>query len=272
MKFNLAACLTLVLSAPVLAQQPAPNAASPDPLAGRPVEVSAQKRTLVERDFQGELRHPEPTAIEAAIALLDLRGEEKDRVDEVFTRRALILDRFVENNLDLLTRFGNAEHSTDGKEKFLLAVEAFGKLAPLRREGPLDQQVREALSPANASKFDALLRGYWNALAADDAKLKKPKGRLGVIADSKLKDLGKEIESAFHRAEKSGGVLYGYLFKSMKLTEDQSRRLHDLCATYSVGGLDNKDKASQAAFFLAVTQVLDKDQRRDFVKRLQGKK
>src|SRR5262249_37343741 len=154
-------------------------------------------------------------------------------------------------------RFGNAEHSTDGKEKFLLAVEAFNKLEPLRQRGPLDQQLRGAMSADHAAQFDRLCRQYWNALAEDDQKLEKPKGRIGVVTEAKIKDLGREVEAAFHRAEKSGGVLYGYLFRSMKLTEDQSKKLHQLCADYSAGGLDNKDKTAQGAFFINVSQILE---------------
>jgi hypothetical protein len=267
-----------VATAPAWAQDAAPRKpevaqpADEAPLAGHPVEATHEKATVVARDFQGNLRIPEPTLVEAAVKALKLEGEERDKVDAILTERAKTLDKFVEDNLDLIIRFGNAEHSTDGKEKFLLAVEAFNKLEPLRQRGPLDAQLRAAMSPANSAQFNRLLREYWNALADDDNKLLKPKGRIGIITDAKLKDLGREIESAFHRAEKSGGVLYGYLFRSMKLTDDQSKKLHDLCATYSMGGLDNKEKAAQAAFFISVTQVLEPEQRKEFGKRISGKK
>jgi hypothetical protein len=265
-------CAAACISSLALGQPQNTKPRESDPLAGHTVEAAPPRATLVDRDFEGQLRHPEPTAIEAAVALLKLEGPERNRVDDVLAARALYLEKFVGENLDLLTRFGNAEHSTDKREKFLLAVEAFTRLAPLRERGPLDAQVRSALSPDHAREFDRLLREYWNALAADDAKQPKPKGRVGVIADAKFKDLGKEIEAAFHRAEKSGGVLYGYLFKGMTLSDEQSKRLHELCATYSASGLDDKDKKAQGTFFLAVVQVLDQDQRRLFVQRLQGKK
>jgi hypothetical protein len=252
--------------------QPQPTPSDAAPLAGHAVETAPAKATLVERDFMGELRHADPTAVEAAVKLLTLAPDESDRVNKVLADRALALDNFVEQHLDLIIRFGNAEHSTDGKEKFLLAVEAFQRLAPLRERGPLDQQLKDAMSPDNAKAFDRLLREYWNALAEDDKKLPKPKGRLGVVAEAKFKDLGKEIEAAFHRAEKGGGILYGYLFQGMTLKDEQRQRLHELCATYSQGGLDNKDKKEQGTFFLAVVQILDQDQRKEFVKRTQGKK
>src|ERR1051325_9562478 len=167
----------------------AQEAKKPDeaPLAGRPVSTEPDKSTLVSRDFQGVIRLPEPTIVEAAVKALKLEGDEKDKVDAVLRARAIVLDQFVEQNLGLLTRFGNAEHSTDGKEKFLLAVEAFSKLEPLREKGPLDKQVKAAMSDSHGKEFDGLLRAYWDALAADDAKLPKPKGRIGVVMDAKLK-------------------------------------------------------------------------------------
>ncbi len=289
MKPGIIACMVTGLSLSALAQGPtqgqdqhqsrnapnqeqaAPKDQNADPLAGHRVEVAPATVTLVERDFQGTLRHPEPTILEAAAAKLKLEGDERERVDKVLLDRSRVLETFVEGNLDLLTRFNGFENSTDGKAKFYLAIEAYEKLAPLRERGPLDAQLRAAMSPENAAQFDRLLREYWNALVQEDRKEPKPKGRIGVIAGAKFKDLGKEIEAAYHRSERSGGVLYGYLFKSMTLSDDQSKRLHELCATYSVDGLDNKDKATQTTFFLAVTQVLEPDQRKVFVKRLKGK-
>jgi hypothetical protein len=287
MKPGIIACVVMGLSLPAFAQgqnsqpkkapshQAAPKDQEADPLAGplagHPVEVAPAKVTLVERDFQGNLRHPEPTALEAAVAKLKLEGDERERVDKVLLDRSRALETFVEGNLDLLTRFNGFENSTKGKEKFFLVIEAYDKLAPLRERGPLDAQLRGAMSAENAAKFDRLLREYWNALVQEDHKEPKPKGRIGVVSEAKFKDLGKEIEAAYHRSERSGGVLYGYLFKSMTLSDDQSKRLHELCANYSMGGLDNKDKTTQTAFFVSVTQVLEPDQRKVFVKKLKGK-
>jgi len=261
--------LIFTLLAALAQPQPQPDAA---PLAGRPVETVPPKSTLVERDFMGVLRPPEPTALEAAIKLLTLSPDETERINTILAARSLALDKFVEQHLDLIIRFGNAEHSTDKREKLMLAVEAFGNLAPLRERGPLDTQLKSALSRDNAKAFDRLLREYWNALADDDKRQPKPEGRVGIIAGAKLKDLGREIEAAFHRAEKGGGILYGYLFQGMTLKDDQRQRLHELCATYSQGGVDNKDKTQQGTFFLAAVQILDQEQRKVFVKRIQGKK
>lgn len=285
MKPGIIACVVMGLSLPAFAQgqqdrtqdqtpnhkQASPKEQEADPLAGRRVETALEKVTLVERDFQGKLRPPEPTALEAAVAKLKLAGDERERVDKVLLDRSRLLETFVEGNLDLLTRFNGFENSANGREKFFLVIEAYEKLAPLREHGPLDAQLRGAMSPDNAARFDRLLREYWNALVQEDHKEPKPKGRIGVVAGAKVKDLGKEIEAAYHRSERSGGVLFGYLFKSMKLTDDQSKRLHELCANYSMGGLDNKDKTTQTAFFVAATQVLEPDQRKVFVKRLKGK-
>jgi hypothetical protein len=257
----------------ILAQsQPETKPAPPAPLAGHKVEQpQAPRPTIVERDFGGNIRRPEPTAVEAALAKLTLDDASRAKVDHILADRARILEAFVEKNLDLLTRFGAAENSSDGRDKFFLAVEAFQKLEPLRANGPLDQQVRDALPPDQAKEYNRLLREYWNALAEEDSHTPKPKGRVGIIIDEKLKDLGREIEAAFHRAERSGAVLYGYLFTGMTLSPEQSKRLHELCASYSAMGVDTADKKLQGTFFLAVTQVLEPDQRKAFVKRIKGK-
>src|SRR5882724_8592014 len=100
----------VVLGAAGLLGQPEPGKAAA-PLAGHMVEGVAARESIVERDFQGKVRRAEPTPIEAAVSKLKLEGEAKEKVERVFAERALVLDRFVEQNLDLLTRFGGAEQA-----------------------------------------------------------------------------------------------------------------------------------------------------------------
>ena len=265
--------ILLVLAASLAQSQPEPKpVAERSPLAGHAVDQKPEARaTIVTRDFEGRVRRPDSTPVEAAVVELTLDAEARAKVDTVLAARARVLDEFVGKNLDLLTRFGAAENSTDAGDKLLLAVEAYQKLEPLRAQGPLDQQVRGALPPDQAKEYDRLLREYWTALAEEDSHATKPKGRIGVVLEEKMKDLGREIEAAFHRSERSGGVLYYYLFGSMTLTPDQSKRLHELCANYSMKGIDNQDKTAQGVFFLAATQVLEPEQRKAFVKKLKGK-
>jgi hypothetical protein len=241
------------------------------PLAGHPVQPQPARITILERDFQGKVRRADPTPTHAAVAALKLDTDTREKVDKILADRSRILEHFVEENLDLLTKLGGFEQAPP-RDKFLLAAELFQKLEPLRTSGPFDKQVRDCLTPDQARAFDNLLKEYWDAIVEEAKHAPKPKGRLGIIIEERLKDLGREVEAAYHRCEKSGAVLYGYLFKSMTLTNDQSKRLHELCANYSATGLDNKDKATQTTFFLSVTAILDADQRKLFVQRLQGKK
>jgi len=152
----------------------------------------------------------------------------------------------------------------------LLAFEAFGRTEALRENGPLDKQVRELLPADKAKQFDRLLRAYWNAIAAEDASTPKPKGRAGAVIDEKFKSLGREIEAAYKRCEKSGAILYHYLFDSMTLTDEQSKQLRSLCSQYSMNGIDNNDKKSQGAMLVAVMQILTPEQGAQLAKKFKG--
>jgi hypothetical protein len=259
--------LTVILVSTVL-QEPDP----PGALAGPRVAQSAKIATIVQRDLEGKVKRPEVPPEQAAAGALELDGVARANVDEVFAKRALVLDQFVGHNLGLLTRAVGVE-SAPGREKLLLALEVFQKLEPLRTKGPLDAQVRATLPEAARGAFDRLLSEYWDAIAAEGRRAQpKPKPRFAAVAEEKLASLGREIEAAYKRSEKSGGVLYAYLFGEMTLTREQEGKLRELCSVYAAKGIDNLEKKEQLAFFAAATAIWDKEQRPAFVKKLQGKK
>jgi hypothetical protein len=248
------------------AQQPQPDGA---PLSGPKVAGKAARPTIAERDLDGRVRRPEGSPEEAAARLLDLTPEHRAKLDAVFARRAHILERFIEDNLDLINRLTTAENAP-GKEKFALALETLDKSKDLRENGPLDEQVRSVLPDQERRRFNRLLKEYWEGIAAEDKQQGKPKGRIGAVIDEKFKSLGRELEAAYKRCEKGGGLLYHYLFDSIEVTPEQEKPLRKLCSNYTMGGLDNKDKKSQGLMFVSLMQVLTPEQGRQLAAKFKG--
>ena len=240
------------------------------PLAGPRVEpAKAERATLVIRDIDGKVRRPETSPEEAAARLLELDGPTRARVDALFAERARALEEFIEKNLDLILRLVTAE-SAPGREKFALVVEAIGKTESLRKNGPLEAQVRGLLSEGERREFDRLLKEYWGAIAAEDRRQPKPKGRVGAVLDERFKSLGREAEAAYKRCEKSGAILYHYLFDSIEVTDEQEKQLRSLCASYSMNGVDNNDKKAQGVMFASLVQVLTPEQGAELAKKFKG--
>jgi hypothetical protein len=239
------------------------------PLSGPKVVGKAERPTIAARDLDGRVRRPEGSPEEAAARLLELDAEHRAQVDVVFAQRAHILERFIEENLGLITRLTTAENAP-GKEKFALVLEALDKSKGLRKEGPLDEQVRRALPEGEHRRFNKLLKEYWDAIAAEDQQQEKPKGRIGAVVDEKFKSLGRELEAAYKRCEKGGGLLYHYLFDSIEVTPEQEKPLRKLCSHYAMGGLDNKDKKAQGLMLANLMQVLTPEQGQQLAAKFKG--
>jgi|GEM_PF-5560246 len=262
--------LAIVITVLLAQSQPGTQPTQPEaPLGGPKVIAKSAKPTIAARDLDGRVRRPEGSPEEAAAALLDLDKEPRAKLDALFARRAHTLDRFIENNLDLITRLTTAENAP-GREKFSLVLETLNKSQELRADGPLDAQVRALLPDVQRKRFDKLLKEYWAAIAAEDQAQPTPKGRVGAVVDEKFKSLGRELEAAYKRCEKGGGLLYHYLFDSIAVTPEQEKHLRKLCSNYAMGGLDNKDKKTQALALANLMQLLTPEQGQQLAAKFKG--
>lgn len=268
----LAAIVIPIVSVLTQVGQPEPPI-NPAPLSGPKVAEKTTRPTIAARDLDGRVRRPEGSPEEAAAKLLTLDNDARAKVDAVFAKRARILETFIEENLDLMTRLITAESAT-GKEKFALFAETLDKSKPLREDGPLDQQVRSALPEPERKHFDRLLKEYWDAIAAEDKAtpkdMGKPKGRVGAVIDEKFKSLGRELEAAYKRCERTGGLLYHFLFDSIDVTPEQEKQLRKLCSSYAMGGVDNKDKKAQGVMLANLMQILTQEQGQQLAAKFKG--
>jgi hypothetical protein len=226
---------------------------------------------------------PETTLEEAAVARLGLRGEgatpeersAAERIDRLLARRARVIEDFVFNNLDLLVQLDTAGHTDDKKDQARLLAEAFRRLAPVREDGTLAEQVRRALpDPPNPRReaFDQSLREFWEALVSDRQSRPKADGtypsRLEVIAGARLELLGKEIERSFQRLLTSGEFLYRLATRNLTLTPAQSRRIHSLIDDFYARTNGSPSEEDNRRLFVAVLASLDEDQRPVLIRNL----
>lgn len=252
-----------------LGEPPAPPPKEADALAGPKVTQGGEApRTLVVRDFDGNIRTPEPTVEEAAVALLDLSPAERKAVEKALSDRAAILDAIVLDNLALLGDAASAG-AASGKEKFRMGLKAYQVLEPLRDNGSLRKIIGRELTPENKERFEAVVDAYWDALVAErretpKADGKKP-GRLEIIAEARLAGLGKEIERSFQRVLMSGELIYKHATRGITLSEEQSEKIRGLLEDHMRETGGNADEKQNQKLALAILPLLTLEQQKVFV-------
>ncbi|MFM9995822.1 MAG: hypothetical protein ACKVU4_08480 [Phycisphaerales bacterium] len=275
---GVAAASALAVVVPAFARQAADPStpATPSASVTQPADALAGPRvrprgdelpTLVESDYEGKVKRLDTTPEEGAIKLLTLTPEEQSGVDGVLADRAKLLEAFVFDNLDLLTRLGSASDGGERVAQLGLIVEAVRKTAAIREKGPLAEQLRGVLDGANREKFDALVGGYWDAVVKErqesGRRAGKREGRLGVLGDERLKAFGKEIERAFYRVADPGGEReFDELLAAMELRPEQESRVRRMAEDFIVGARFKPTPAQERNFILKVTSMLDQKQRR----------
>ncbi len=241
-------------------------------LKGPKVEAPQKSATLVSLDFDGKLRRPEGWSEAVALDLLELTDQERRGADVVILERRRILDEFVAGNIDLLTKFGNAQGATNKTEMLPLLVEAIAKLRPLREKGPMRDAVRAALPEARRGEFDRLLGEYDRAVIAEAKRSPEKKGAIGAKIEENIRALTKEIELAFARVQRSGELHFRYFTLGMALSPEQEAKIRDACREFASAAGDEPTKNQYVDLYFKILKHLTPEQQRQLAKKVNPKK
>lgn len=245
------------------------------PLSGPTVvdrHDAADRPSLVTHDFDANVIRPEASPEEAALRLLALDAASKSEIDKLLRERMIIVDKFVATNLDLLTKFGNAEATGNKLDQAMLLAQAAQKLAPLWKRGPLASEIEKHLPPDAKPEYERLLAEYYTAVRDETRRNTGEKKPLWTIrVDERLKALGREIERSFKRQLYNGEIIFQYITPRLKLRPEQEARVRDVCAKFAeeLNGND-ATKPQQVRFVLELGKALDPDQRKVLGQILRG--
>jgi hypothetical protein len=254
------ACTGLLLAQPSNNQDQDPDIDAA-PLAGPRVATGGESG-LVEHAYDGRLRRLDVPAPEAAVELLGLDAETRDRIDALLAERAAIFDRAAIENVDLLVKLGTAGADEDKLERVAL-LEAFGReLAPLNARGPLRTELRRALPRDKRRAYDGLLRAYWEALLADErsATEREPDAR-SVATKERLRVLGKQIERSFERQVGERSREFERFLRELDLPAEKERRVREMATLLAQETLLNPSRQDQYRLFWKIYAELDDEQR-----------
>lgn len=262
----------------------AQSSPSAEPAAGKPAasplggpKIDSPDRSipsLVSTDFNGSVRRLETTPEEAAVALLNLTGDAKKRVDALFARRGKAIEEFVTGNLDLLTKLDTAGKTNNKRDQLMLGLEAFQKLNAVWKDGTLFDQVKAALPDEERAEFERLVTGYWNALVEEGKNIPndqgKKRGRFEIIAGERLQAFVGEIGRAFERGVKSGRLIAEFVLKDLNLNDAQKARIREIVDSEAADAPFKEDDKRYEGLFLKVLGVLSEEQRTAVIKRFKG--
>lgn len=250
------------------------DAQPPGLLAGPSLEPAARERTIVERDFDGRVKIPDPTPEQAALRLLAIDAETQPKIDRVLARRLQILSDFVGENLFLLQQLDTADKAGDKKGAILLALKAATELRALTENGTLQQQLARVLPVSQRREFNAILARFWKEYANEQVKHPnkegKARGRVEVVAEAKVQSLGREIERTVASMVGSGDLIARLLLKDITLLPEQRARVADIIELYARHAKDAPTDKQNQQLFVTLLTALDADQQKQLISNLKS--
>jgi len=263
------------------AEPPAVKAPGPEASVLGGPHVSATARNgpatpLVELDFQGRLKRLDEQPVVAAVKTLKLDPATRAAVDAVITERVAATDALVLDNINLLvelTSAGAAAKNGSDKDQAALApllMKAATLLGTLNARGTLEMRVRAKLPPKDRAALDGLIRGYFDAVAADgvvdDGVVVRPGNRVECAIAENFRLVGKDIEASFQRILGQGDKEFEKILASLELRPEQEGAIRLMFEKLIVSSNYKPTQAQQTVAFLKVVDLLDPAQRRTFLR------
>lgn len=250
-----------------------PADAPPDPLGGPAIEQD-DRDTLVVYEYGGELQELGLPPAEAAVELIDLDEETAERVGRILAQRAMLAERLIIDNFELVSQGETVEASGSKLEKGLFFIQVVRALKPLIDRGPLEDEIRAVLPEPAAERFDALLDEYWQAVGrsrVEQAQARGEKLRLRkAIREARRDQLGKEVELAAQRALESERFAIIYLTKGLDLTDAQQERITTMITSFSARTMGDPSQQDKERLFAEVIAYLNEQQRALIIERIRG--
>lgn len=251
----------------------APPAETEPPLAGPMIEPG-DRDTLVVYEYGGQLQELGLPPAEAALEMLDLDEATAERVGRILTDRAMLAERLIIENFELVSQGEAVESSGTRLEKGVFFLRVVNALRPLIARGPLEDEIRAVLPDAAAGRYDALLGEYWQAVGKSRVAAARAKGEelrpRKAVREARRDQLGKEVELAAKRALQSERFAVDYLTKGLDLSEGQRSRIGALVTDFVARTMGDATQQDKERLFVEVIAYLSEGQRAKIIDRIRG--
>lgn len=262
----------LLISMASLVVIPGLAAGDPPLLSGPQVRMSERTPSLVRLDYEGRLVRLETSPEEAALDVLDLDQQTREKVLTILSERTAILDRVVMQSLPLFQQFDVAEQDKDGERKAELLGEFTHRLSPLIKRGTLFDELYAVLPREQAATFARMVDAYHQALIRDARRQAEIEHRAFNAVEAAMQIRGeamlKAIERSFARSTQSGEREFEELLEKLDLSPEGEQIVRARATKFAEDTMLNPTKAQTVFFVLGVLSELEPAERIKVVRRV----
>jgi hypothetical protein len=246
---------------PAVPQPATAPASSPASEANRP--------TLIARDSAGNLIRLNQPLERAALAVLPLSAEEKERIAPIFAEHDRLVDGALRHATANISRVARVMEENNNAEIQGKLNELDNSAPMLRNRNALRKALGEALTTEHNALFAAVMREYMQAAAQQaqrEAQAQNRKGQLGLMAIAEARRVAAmDVRSSLRRIGVAAWPTLRELLPASGINATSASamqaRLDQHTSTFPDGGTEN-DKADT---FMAALNVIADDQQRVLV-------
>lgn len=245
-----------------------PATASPEgeaPLSGPSVKVQQKAPTIVERDAEGRCRKLEIQPAEAAVRVMKLSPQTREKVDAVLVEQAAVLDTIVRDNFELIVSVAGAAQGGDKTQAAKYLGQLWEVSQPLRKRGALVEQLAKVLSKEEATQLRKMVLEYNGARTKDEENAAKQRGEKFDNAkfniNERLSIIGQEIKRSYERVIGQQSKDLDAIIASLNLSVEQDAKVRQILLDVVQRSGAKATNAQKVSAYLKIVAVLDKDQR-----------
>ena len=253
------------------AHAPASPIADPAPsatLRGPTVHARTDAPSLLDRSFDGALVQLQVDPAEAALDLLDLDDDARQRALAVLDKRSGILDRIVGRNLGTLTEINTAVSTGRMFRVLQLASDLHRQFTLEAGDTALVDQLAAVLPSHDAHELRRVVDEYWTAFVHEEGGARVGRIESFVIRRrAALEVFGKEIERATDRVTAdatSASDHWDRMLSALGLSPEQELEIRSMGRDFYINTNLNPTKEDTADFLIRVYHKLDGAQREKF--------
>ncbi|MDX2132546.1 MAG: hypothetical protein SFY69_10900 [Planctomycetota bacterium] len=247
-------------------QKQSPSAEPPPTLRGPDVPREV-KTTLVQRDARGNLRRVEGRPEDAALALLDLEPDVRERAKSVASDRAVRLGTRMIEDIERVRVISDATQAGDRERAADLVREFWHEFEAGEPREPLLAEIAGMLTTEQAASLRRLTDEYWNAWIDWELRNSKDtseRARERVRTRLAFQLFQDEVRQAYERIIKPYRDRIEGLYGALDPTPEQREAIRDVVIAYVKESKAKPTPEQRRAVLGKIYRLLDEERRAKF--------
>lgn len=230
-----------------------------------------EKPTLVERDFEGELKRLDQDPVIAGLEKIGLTPEEKAAAEKIVYERYALLDGLVQEHLRTIVELAQSRQAGDREATRKYVGVLLAEFQPLIKRGPLLDELKGVLPADKHAKLAEMTREYRRESAKDREKSGGERPGGAMVAEF-LESFGGEIKRSYQRVVGSRTSEFEETIKRLGLSEEQEAKVRRMVTDSFQKNIGKSSRREKARVFMSVYRELDAQQRQTLMQILKERR